>query len=421
MRQAEVRWTIVVLALVAAGCGETDPDPGMGRGVASTGGTAVVPPGPTGGAAAPGAAGGSAPSGGFAGGSAVGGGSAGGGSASGGVASGGAAAAGGAAAGAVAAGGSASGGAAAGSASGGVTGAGATAGGRTAGGGTTGGLIGGAFGGLLGGGGGSTAGSEPVAVPMGTSCLKGAGNFTANGPYRVKKKDVTIGSQGAYTIFWPDPLEASCKHPIVAWGNGTAVTGSDIYGFYQEHAASYGIVVIASHNDNVGAGTFHTAAIDYMLKENMTQGSEFFGKLGTKVGTSGHSQGGAGANVAASHPNVEAIGNVQGAFGSAPRGAAFLCLTGTADIATEGCKSAVNSATSPALYANWEGGDHISTATLLGFITGDPGTKQYQRLYTAWFRCFLADDSVACAMFKGGAACPVCKEMGWAEIFAKNI
>jgi hypothetical protein len=276
-------------------------------------------------------------------------------------------------------------------------------------------------GGTFGGGGGTTAGGEPVPVPTGTTCLKGSGNFLANGPYRVKKKDVTIGSQGPYTIFSPDPLETSCKHPVVAWGNGTAVTGSDTYGFYQEHAASYGIVVIASHNDSVGSGAFHKAGLDYMLMQNTTQGSEFFGKLSEKMGVSGHSQGGMGANSAASHPNVEAIGNVQGAFGSAPRGAAFLCLTGTEDIATEGCKTAVNSSTSPALYANWQGGDHTGTATLLGFITGDAGTKQYMRLYTSWFRCFLGDDSTACAMFKGGAACPVCKDMGWAEIFAKNI
>ena len=126
---------------------------------------------------------------------------------------------------------------------------------------------------------GSTAGGEPVPVPSGSTCLKGSGNFAANGPYRVKKRDVTIGSQGQYTIFSPDPLEASCKHPIVAWGNGTAVTGSDTYGFYNEHAASYGIVVIASHNDNVGSGEFHKAGLDYLLKENLTQGSEFFGKL----------------------------------------------------------------------------------------------------------------------------------------------
>jgi hypothetical protein len=264
-------------------------------------------------------------------------------------------------------------------------------------------------------------GGGPVVTPMGKTCLKGSGTFAANGPYKVKKKDVTIGSQGAYTIFYPDPLETGCLHPIVAWGNGTLVTGSGTYAFYQEHAASYGIVVIASHNDNVGSGQFHTAGLDYLLAQNKEQGSEFFGKLSTKAGVSGHSQGGAGANAAATHPNVEAVGNVQGAFGTAPRGAAFLCLTGTADIAPDGCKKAVNDATSPALLANWQGGDHISTATLLGFTLGDAGTKQYQRLYTAWFRCFLADDGEACNMFKGGAACPVCKDMGWAEIFTKNI
>jgi hypothetical protein len=35
------------------------------------------------------------------------------------------------------------------------------------------------------------------------------------------------------------------------------------------------------------------------------------------------------------------------------------------------CKSAINSAASPALHVNWAGGDPISTATFLGFITGD--------------------------------------------------
>jgi hypothetical protein len=57
---------------------------------------------------------------------------------------------------------------------------------------------------------------------------------------------------------------------------------------------------------------------------------------------------------------------------------------------------------------------------LLGFISGDAGTKQYVRLYSAWFRCFLAGDQGACAMFKGGMDCPLCKEMGWNTIYAKN-
>ena len=48
------------------------------------------------------------------------------------------------------------------------------------------------------------------------------------------------------------------------------------------------------------------------------------------------------------------------------------------------------------------------------------GAMQYARLLPAWFRCFLADDTKACEMFKGGESCPVCKESGWDEIFAAN-
>jgi hypothetical protein len=146
----------------------------------------------------------------------------------------------------------------------------------------------------------------------------------------------------------------------------------------------------------------------------------FYQTLSGRLGTSGHSQGGGGANAGSSYPGVEAIANVQGAFGSAPAGKAFLCLTGTEDIAIEGCKNSVNGTSSPALYANYEGATHTGTATLLGFITNEPGTKQYMRFYTAWFRCFIADDESACALFMGGASCPVCGESGWAEIFANN-
>jgi hypothetical protein len=135
----------------------------------------------------------------------------------------------------------------------------------------------------------------------------------------------------------------------------------------------------------------------------------------------GHSQGGIGANQGASHPNVKAVVNVQGPLGAAPQGQAFLCLTGTGDIKPAGCKSSVDGASSPAFLANWEGGTHIGTATLLGFVQGDPGTKQYLRLYSAWFRCFLTDDQSACAMFKGGMSCPLCSESGWSEIYAKNF
>jgi hypothetical protein len=132
---------------------------------------------------------------------------------------------------------------------------------------------------------------------------------------------------------------------------------------------------------------------------------------------SGHSQGGAGSDRAAEmHDSVQAIVNVQGSFGNPPMSdAAFLCLTGTDDIQPTGCPMAVMDATVPAMSASWDGADHVSTTLFEG-----EGIDQYKRLYTAWFRCFLADDEDACSLFMGGADCPVCMESGWDDIFAKN-
>ena len=46
------------------------------------------------------------------------------------------------------------------------------------------------------------------------------------------------------------------------------MTGYQTYAFFNNDAASWGIVVIASDNSNVGSGQYHKAAIDYMMKQN---------------------------------------------------------------------------------------------------------------------------------------------------------
>jgi hypothetical protein len=263
------------------------------------------------------------------------------------------------------------------------------------------------------------------------TCLKaGTGDYAKKGPYAIKREVVDLGmgiatnqATGQFTIFSPEPLEASCPHPIVAWGNGTGVTGADIYAFFNENAASWGVVVIAAHDSNTGSGGYHTKGLDYLLAENKKAGSRYNGKLSPRAGVSGHSQGGAGALRAITHPNVKAFVPV-GMSGRPLPTTAFLCLTGTADIASvpPGCKSATEAATSPAFTAIWQGGDHVTTETLAGYITGNPGTIQMMRLYAAWFRCFLGDDPVACKMFEGGRDnCGICKDQGWAELVMKNL
>jgi hypothetical protein len=255
--------------------------------------------------------------------------------------------------------------------------------------------------------------------PGGKGCLApGNGDYSKAGPYAVATEDVTIGSKGMYTIYYPRTFEANCAHPIAAWGNGTFVTGSSVYDFFTRSMASWGIVTAVSHNSNVGDGSFHRAALDYLIQQNTTSGSKYFGKLSTAGGVTGHSQGCMGATRSASHPNVAAEVCVGGA-GSPPARVAVMYLTGTADI--PGSEAGYNGASGPAFLASWQGGDHISTETLLGYLAGDPGTIQMMRFQTAWFRCFLAGDQAACNMFKGGQSCAVCRDPGWAILRSKNF
>ena len=190
--------------------------------------------------------------------------------------------------------------------------------------------------------------------------------------------------------------------------------------------ASWGIIVLASHDPGTGSGavigdgSFHRAAIDYLLEQNEDPSSQFYGKFSGRAGVSGHSQGGGGGNVASMHPNVEANGNVQGAgarLGTPPQDdVPFLCLTGTEDIATEGCLEVVDGVTSaPAMYASYTGMSHTATLS-----AASAGSQAYARMLTAWFRCFLADDTNACALFMGGDNCPVCQEPVWDNIYINN-
>lgn len=276
----------------------------------------------------------------------------------------------------------------------------------------------------------AAGGSAPAAPPadVGPSCLKaGDPNYSAAGPYKVAMKEVDLGMinsgqhTGKFTIYYPDPLEANCPHPIVAWGNGTGVQGAGVYTFLNSHAASYGIVVAEAQEDNTGSGKFHQAGIDYLLKENADPMSMFYKKLSTRAGVSGHSQGGFGANAGSAHPNV-VTSAIEGAGGAATAKVSLLVLTGTMDIVSNP-EGLVGGAKGPMFVANWEGGDHVTTETVGGFIAGDKGSLQFQRLYAAWFRCFLGNDTAACKLFKGGTPdnCGICKDPGWHSLTSKNL
>ncbi len=260
----------------------------------------------------------------------------------------------------------------------------------------------------------------PPRVPGDGTCLQGAGDFSGEGPYQITQYDVDLGGGlGGYTVFHPVNLEAACPHPIVSWGNGTGVTGSTTYGAYHRHAASWGIVTIAAHNANAGSMPFIEAGIDYLLAQNDDAASPLFGKLSTRAGVSGHSQGGIAATSATSHPNVEAEVCVQGGGFGVPANVAFMCQTGVEDFLRGMCTSTYQSAAGPSFLLDHQTADHIGTPTI-GLTTSEPG-GQYVRTSTAWFRCWLADDATACDLFGAGAGSPICSQSDWATCDSRNF
>jgi hypothetical protein len=75
----------------------------------------------------------------------------------------------------------------------------------------------------------AAAGAASPAVPLTPhsdhTCLQaGSGKYGEPGPYKVAMTDIDLGMitdgqhTGKFTIFYPNPLEAACLHPIVASG-----------------------------------------------------------------------------------------------------------------------------------------------------------------------------------------------------------
>jgi hypothetical protein len=282
---------------------------------------------------------------------------------------------------------------------------------------------------------GSSSGSSSGGPALSGGCLQaGSGDYSKPGPYTVVTKSVDLADAGlasaasptTFTIYYPSKWETSCFHPIAAWGNGTGVTGQTTYQFFNNNVASWGIVVIASDNSNVNASPYLSTGIDYLVAQSKDPNSIFYQKLSTKAGVGGHSQGGIAATGATTNPNVVSEVCIEGG-GTPKQGTATLCLTGSI---TDGGLNGVNAivvqntyptTTGPGFLADWDGGDHVTTPTAAGWFKQDPGTIQFVRLMTAWYRCFLASDGTACGLFKGGSSCGICKDPGWYLLESKNL
>jgi hypothetical protein len=132
---------------------------------------------------------------------------------------------------------------------------------------------------------GSGAGAGSCGPEVTTSAAD-LGDTKKLGPWKPMHVEMT-GPSGASWVFYPDGFgKDGLKHPVFNWGPG-AFTGPTDYVDHLNLLASHGFVIISQPSTDSGK-----QALDWILKQNETTGSMWFGKLDTnRVARGGHSMG----------------------------------------------------------------------------------------------------------------------------------
>lgn len=223
-------------------------------------------------------------------------------------------------------------------------------------------------------------------------------DFADRGPFS------TTSHSGGFscTIFRPT---SGSNHPVIIWGNGTG-TSPSTYSSGLDHWASHGFVVAAANTSNAGTGEAMLGCLSW-VNSNLSMADA------SRVGASGHSQGGGGAimagrssaidTTAPMQPFIQGLGYQPGA--STQQNGPMLLLSGSSDsIASEGANQepVFENTNVPVFWASRTGASHFEP-------TGNFG--DFRGISTAWFLSELQGDSEARELFRG--ACTMCDASGW--------
>ncbi len=219
-------------------------------------------------------------------------------------------------------------------------------------------------------------------------------------------------------IYRPTTLgDTGVKHPIILWGNGTGGP-TTVYAAAFEYWVSHGFIVAAGNSSNgQGSGAEMLGCLDYLMKQNTTKGSVYEGKICSRVGASGHSQGGGGAIMAGVDTRLTATAPlmpyIQQGFGGFDQASItkqhgpMLLLSGTSDtiaVPAQNQQPVFDTTNVPVFWANLMGGDHVAVS-LNGITT-------YRNVMLAWYRYHLMGDEAFHDMFYG-KSCKLCGDSTW--------
>jgi hypothetical protein len=226
--------------------------------------------------------------------------------------------------------------------------------------------------------------------------------FADSGPYAV-----TVQRESTHTYYSPTVLgRGGVRHPVILWGNGTTARPW-IYELLLRHFASHGFIVVAAETPDAGTGREMLEGLDNLARFDSEPGNRFFGVVDlSRVGATGHSQGGGGAVEAGSDPRVDTVFPFEPDRGvaAAVRGPALM-MAGEWDtlVAPQSVHAAYQALRAPGGYAELKWATHLTPLV-------DGGGFRFAA--TAWARWQLMDDATARAQFVG-AGCGLCTSTGW--------
>lgn len=233
-------------------------------------------------------------------------------------------------------------------------------------------------------------------------------------PVPTGVKSLTDGNK---TVYYPAALEVEAKKcPVVVWANGTGCA-TDTYNGLLKKIAEGGYIVVADSSVMTADGKAQIDSIDYIIGKNSDTSSVFCGKVDTsKIGASGHSQGGrSSVNAAQKDSRIKCIVSIAGASSKDEANglkAPALYLTGTADmvvLSSTWCKPSYDATVGRAVYASLKGGVHTTCMT-------DP--EKVSGYVVSWFDAYLKNDSASKAKFQNGGE--LSKDSAWQDFASKN-
>jgi hypothetical protein len=250
--------------------------------------------------------------------------------------------------------------------------------------------------------------------------------YSEAGPWAVSTGSASVPGAGATSLWYPTNLGANgYQHPILTWGNGSGEVPSSYAGVLT-HLASWGYVVVATNNGQVGSGSEMLAAAQWAVDQNSNEGSIFFEALDpARVGSLGHSQGADGTVFSAANSNglitsAVPVALVNRILGGDPlpgptqmAGIDVFIVAGTNDFL-------VTQAENRAFF------DTLPDGAAMGAVVGDghnsikAANTRSRGYITAWFKYTLEGDGFARTAFAGSSP-ELLTRSGWTWQQVKNL